>query len=220
MKFEGIDMSFKTIEEYDDELREMESRLDGMEERIKEHPERKGIALNYKSFKQLYDIVSNDREEYLRMVEENTDFHVSNDGNRDFSLPLMSEIVGCINSFTFSVADWLKRARNLECDLFFPVVKVSSGSLHLSFSMGDEKTDLREVRLNQDLFNTLFDVFECSDEDIPGLRKRLDGKSLASYRDFLNMLIKHNLDITLENSSRSVSLTHEDALEVYNLLSK
>lgn len=59
-------MIFNTIEEYDMELNEMHSRLEGMKERMKQYPERTGIQLNYRSFKQLHDIISKDREDYLR----------------------------------------------------------------------------------------------------------------------------------------------------------
>jgi hypothetical protein len=212
-------MIFNTIEEYDHELNEMRSRLEGMEERMKQYPERTGIQLNYKSFKQLHDIISKDREGYLKMIEENTNFHVTCEDNPEFSLPLMSEIFESMNDFTFNLANLLKNINNLKFNPLLPVKKVSSGSLHLSFSMGDEKTDLREIQLNHELFETLFDIFECSEEDIPKLNDKLNDECIDSYKDFLNVLIKHKLDIVLENSSRNVELTHYDALKVYNILS-
>ena len=200
-------MLFNTIEEYNNDLNDIESRLHSMEERMKQYPERKGIAINYNSFKQLHDI------------GENTKVHFNNGVKHDFSLQSMSEIFGGVNDLTFSLADILKSAKGLKSDHIPSVRKVSSGSLHLTFSMGDEKTDLREVQLNHDIFNTLFDVFECDEEDIPKLNDKLGGKFISSYQNFLNILIKHKLDITLENSARNVTLTHEDALKVYNILS-
>lgn len=213
-------MIFNTIEDYDNELNEMRFRLDGMKERMEQYPERTGIELNYNSFKQLHDIISKDRDDYLKMIEENTNFHVTCESNLDFSLPLMSEIFESLNNFTFNLANLLKSINNLKFNPIIPVKKVSSGSLHLSFSMGDEKTDLREIQLNYELFETLFDIFECTNEDIYKLNEKLNKECIASYKDFLNVLIKHELDITLENSSRNVALTHKDALKVYNMLSK
>ena len=64
-------MIFNTIEEYDKELDEISFRLERMKERMKQYPERTGIELNYKSFKQLYGIISKDREDYLKMMTEN-----------------------------------------------------------------------------------------------------------------------------------------------------
>lgn len=212
-------MLFNTIEEYNNDLNDIESRLHSMEERMKQYPERKGIAINYNSFKQLHDIILKDREDYVKMLEENTKVHFNNEAKHDFSLQSMSEIFGGVNDLTFSLADILKSAKGLKSDHIPSVRKVSSGSLHLTFSMGDEKTDLREVQLNHDIFNTLFDVFECDEEDIPKLNDKLGGKFISSYQNFLNILIKHKLDITLENSARNVTLTHEDALKVYNILS-
>lgn len=212
-------MLFNTIEEYNNDLNDIESRLHSMEERMKQYPERKGIAINYNSFKQLHDIILKDREDYVKMLGENTKVHFNNGVKHDFSLQSMSEIFGGVNDLTFSLADILKSAKGLKSDHIPSVRKVSSGSLHLTFSMGDEKTDLREVQLNHDIFNTLFDVFECGEEDIPKLNDKLGGKFISSYQNFLNILIKHKLDITLENSARNVTLTHEDALKVYNILS-
>lgn len=213
-------MLFNTIEEYNNDLNDIESRLHSMEERMKQYPERKGIAINYNCFKQLHDIILKDREDYVKMIGENTKVHFNNETKHDFSLQSMSEIFGGVNDLTFSLADILKSAKDLKSDYIPSVRKVSSGSLHLTFSMGDEKTDLREVQLNYDIFNTLFDVFECGEEDIPKLNDRLGGKFISSYQNFLNILIKHKLDITLENSARNVTLTHEDALRVYNILSR
>ena len=213
-------MLFNTIEEYNNDLNDIESRLHSMEERMKQYPERKGIAINYNSFKQLHDIILKDREDYVKMLGENTKVHFNNGVKHDFSLQSMSEIFGGVNDLTFSLADILKSAKGLKSDHIPSVRKVSSGSLHLTFSMGDEKTDLREVQLNHDIFNTLFDVFECGEDDIPKLNDRLGGKFISSYQNFLNILIKHKLDITLENSARNVTLTHEDALRVYNILSR
>lgn len=213
-------MLFNTIEEYNNDLNDIESRLHSMEERMKQYPERKGIAINYNSFKQLHDIILKDREDYVKMLGENTKVHFNNGAKHDFSLQSMSEIFGGVNDLTFSLADILKSAKGLKSDHIPSVRKVSSGSLHLTFSMGDEKTDLREVQLNYDIFNTLFDVFECGEEDIPKLNDKLGGKFISSYQNFLNILIKHKLDITLENSARNVTLTHEDALKVYNILSR
>ena len=213
-------MLFNTIEEYNNDLNDIESRLHSMEERMKQYPERKGIAINYNSFKQLHDIILKDREDYVKMLGENTKVHFNNETKHDFSLQSMSEIFGGVNDLTFSLADILKSAKGLKSDHIPSVRKVSSGSLHLTFSMGDEKTDLREVQLNHDIFNTLFDVFECGEEDIPKLNDKLGGKFISSYQNFLNILIKHKLDITLENSARNVTLTHEDALRAYNILSR
>ena len=61
-------MIYNTIEEYDKELDEMRSRLEDMKKRMKQYPERTGIGLNYKSFKQAYDIISKDREDFLKMT--------------------------------------------------------------------------------------------------------------------------------------------------------
>jgi hypothetical protein len=51
--------------------------MEGMKERMKQYPERTGIQLNYRSFEQLYDIISKDRAEYLKLRDENEDVNVT-----------------------------------------------------------------------------------------------------------------------------------------------
>ena len=104
-------MLFNTIEEYNNDLNDIESRLHSMEERMKQYPERKGIAINYNSFKQLHDIILKDREDYVKMLGENTKVHFNNGVKHDFSLQSMSEIFGGVNDLTFSLADILKSAK-------------------------------------------------------------------------------------------------------------
>ena len=41
-------MLFNTIDEYYNELTYIESRMRGIEERMKQYPERRGISINYK----------------------------------------------------------------------------------------------------------------------------------------------------------------------------
>ncbi len=154
-------MIFNTLEEYDNELCEIKYRLEDMENRMKKYPERIWIKGNHDSLQNICDIILKDREDYVKMLGENTKVHFNNEAKHDFSLQSMSEIFGGVNDLTFSLADILKSAKDLKSDHIPSVRKVSSGSLHLTFSMGDEKTDLREVQLNHDIFNTLFDVFEC-----------------------------------------------------------
>jgi hypothetical protein len=38
---------------------------------------------------------------------------------------------------------------------------------------------------------------------------------MNAYKKFLKILIENELDFTLENNSRKVGLTHEEALKVY-----
>ena len=208
---------FNTIEEYDNELNEIKSRLNNMEKRMERYPNKSWIKGNHDSLNHVYEIILKDREDFLNMMD-NTNLHVNDSTQNDFSLPAISEIFGGINEFTANLSSLMKSNMNMSCNNLIPVKRVRSGSLHLSFAMGDEKTDLREVKLNYEVFNTLFDILECDESDLPNLEEKIGEECVESYKNFLKILIKNNFDITLENSRRNVTLIYEDSARIYKIL--
>ena len=214
-------MIFDNLEEYNRELVEIKSRLNDMEKRMNENPKRCWIKGNYTTLKNIHEIILKDREEFLKLMVDNAYFNVNDHiARKDFSLPIISEIFGGLNSFTSDISGMLKDGLNVTCNNLIPVKKVSSGSLHLTFSMGDEKTNLDEVMLNYQVFNVLFDILECSESELPYLKDKIGDKCLESYKNFLQVFIKHKLSFSLENSTRKVHFTPDDALNVFNILSK
>ena len=209
-------MFFNTIIEYDNKLKEMEFHLDRMKKSAKENPDMAGVEYNYRGLNEIYQTILEDREVFLKMMNQNVNLHVNSSYNQIFSLGTMSMIFDSVNNFTFDIANSFKNNSGLNFNRI-PVRKVSSGSLHRSFSMGDRNTDLSEVKLNYEIFNALFEIFE-SGEDIPKLKDKLNDDCIESYKDFLMVLIENELDITLEMSSRSASITHQDALKIYGML--
>ena len=59
-------MIFNTINEYDNELNDIKSHLEDMEKRIKQYPNRSGVCINYRGLKEVYEIISEDRESFLK----------------------------------------------------------------------------------------------------------------------------------------------------------
>lgn len=59
-------MIFNTIEEYDNELNEIKSRLDDMEDSLEKYPERIWNKGNRDALQNLYDIISKDREDFIK----------------------------------------------------------------------------------------------------------------------------------------------------------
>jgi hypothetical protein len=137
-----------------------------------------------------------------------------------FCFEMISNVFKDLNNINYNLTNRLKIEENLKLDQLIPVINVTNGSLHMSFSMGDENTDLSDMMLNYQIFQAYFDIFGCSDEDLPKLKEKYGDECIESYKDFLGTLIENKLDITLENSARNVTLTHEDALKVYNILSR
>lgn len=63
-------MRFDSLEEYDGKLDEMEKELAEMEEYIRKHPEKSGTAGNYETVKYVYDILKNERLEFINELSK------------------------------------------------------------------------------------------------------------------------------------------------------
>ena len=211
-------MFFNTINEYDEKLDEINVHLSEMKESIEKNPDKEGIKINYDGLKYIFDLISNDRENFLKMTNENVNVHIGSVSEDYFCFEMISNVFKDLNNINYNLTNRLKIEENLKLDQLIPVINVTSGSLHMSFSMGDENTDLSDMMLNYQIFQAYFDIFGCSDEDLPKLKEKYGDECIESYKDFLGTLIENKLDITLENSSRTVRITHEDASRICDIL--
>ena len=59
-------MRFKTLSEYDDEIKKMDEILDEFKEYIEECPENMGTKTNYQSLKYIRDELKKERDYYQR----------------------------------------------------------------------------------------------------------------------------------------------------------
>ena len=80
-------MMFKNIEEYDEELNELNARLISMEERMVKYPDRHWIKGNYNALKQIHAIILKDREEFLDMMSDNANLHLDDSTKKQFLTP-------------------------------------------------------------------------------------------------------------------------------------
>ncbi len=76
-------MFFNTIDEYDKELEDIKSTLDSMEKRLDEEPYSSIRKGNYRGFQELYKIILKDRDEFLKMMDENINLHICGDDVKD-----------------------------------------------------------------------------------------------------------------------------------------
>ena len=63
-------MKLETVEDYNNELNDMDKTLTEMEEYIKKHPERLGYAGNYKTLKYIYEIYSQDKIDFVNELND------------------------------------------------------------------------------------------------------------------------------------------------------
>ncbi len=61
-------MGFKTIEEYNEDVKDMEENLKKMEELIEKHSDKKCLQGNYETYKYAYDILKKDRMRFIDTV--------------------------------------------------------------------------------------------------------------------------------------------------------
>lgn len=211
-------MFFNTIKEYDEELKDIEDMLNDMEKRIELYPDRVLTKGNYRTLKEIYNIILNDKNDFLAMMEESINLHISGDEvkNHNISLPIIMGLFGNFQDLTTLLSNFLKDSRNYAFESHdLKLEEVSSGSIQILFSMDENITNLEEVYLNHQVFEKLLDLVDCNIDDLDKQIDVIGTDSLMAYKKFLKILIDNELDFTLENNSRKVGLTHEEALKVY-----
>lgn len=63
-------MKFKNLEEYDKELKDFENLLTEMKEHIEKHPEELGTAGNYETLNYAYNLLKNDKAEFIKELNQ------------------------------------------------------------------------------------------------------------------------------------------------------
>lgn len=214
-------MFFNTIEEYNNELNNIKSRMDDMEMRMKKYPERTWISGNYRGFEELYKIILEDRNRFLEMMDENINLHIYGDSvkNHKISLSVITGLFDNFHSLTAFLSDFVKNNLNYTFEGHdLKLEQVSKGSIQILFSMDENITDLNEVYLNHQVFNKLLDLIECDVEDLKKQEEIIGADRISAYKKFLKIIIENKLDFTLENNSRKVGLTHTEAIKIYDEL--
>jgi len=211
-------MFFNTIKEYDEELKNMGDMLKDMEKRIELYPDRVLTKGNYRTLKEIYTIILNDKNDFLRMMDDSINLHISGEEvkNHKISLSIITGLFGNFQDLTAFLLNFLKDSKNYTFESHdLKLEEVTSGSIQILFSMDDDITNLEEVYLNHQVFERLLDLVECNIDDLEKQIDVIGTQSMNAYKKFLKILIENELDFTLENNSRKVGLTHEEALKVY-----
>jgi hypothetical protein len=211
-------MFFNTIKEYDEELKNMEDMLNDMEKRIELYPDRVLTKGNYRTLKEIYTIIFNDKNDFLRMMDDSINLHISGEEvkNHKISLSIITGLFGNFQDLIAFLSNFLKDSKNYTFESHdLKLEEVTSGSIQILFSMDDDITNLEEVYLNHQVFERLLDLVECNIDDLEKQIDVIGTQSMNAYKKFLKILIENELDFTLENNSRKAGLTHEESLKIY-----
>lgn len=211
-------MFFNTIEEYDEELKDIKSTLDSMEKRLDEGPYSFARKGNYRGLKEVYEIILKDRDDFLEMMGENINLHICGEvvKNHKISLSVITGLFDNFQDLTTFLSNYLKNNMNFSFESHeLKLEQVTSGSIQILFSMDENITNLNEVYLNHQVFNKLLDLVGCDIDDLEKQKELIGLDSLLAYKKFLKIIIENKLDFTLENNSRKVGLTNDEALKIY-----
>lgn len=197
-------MRFKTIEEYDKELSEMEEDLVEMEAYIEKHPEKFGVKGNYETYKYVYKIVKNDKKRFLD--ELNTICLLLNGNliNKGLNVEELFNLSKHFNETKNIATNLLGNNSNNE-DLL--VKEISQGSYKITFSFPNPtEDDVKRTSPRKKGLMKIFDFIHCGD-DIEKLKNEAgpNGReALTSYKEFLAEIVKHNADFTLDTEMGTV----------------
>ena len=206
-------MKLETVEDYNNELNDMDKTLTEMEEYIKKHPERLGYAGNYKTLKYIYEIYSQDKIDF---VNELNDMDLKLKGNELKTPLLLANMYSLGNAFTIanhSVTNLLTET-NINEELTVKEISLCSYNIKFAFQNPTEDDVTRKSPRKQGLVK-LFDYIKCG-EDIEKLKNEAGptGKdSLIAYRNFLKEIVKNHADFTLstEKDTLKAGLTLEQS---------
>ena len=192
-------MKFETLEDYDIELTSMKQTLAEMEDYIQEHPERLGYAGNYQTLKYVFEIYLQNRNEF---IEELNEINLNLKGeslNNELTISELTELSKKFNETENYLTDYYTE------DLI--VKNISQGSYHIKFAFKNPTDD--DVKRNSPRKKgliKLFNFLNCKD-NINDLKKEAGphGKNaLKKYKEFLEEIIKHDADFTLDTEKGSL----------------
>ena len=206
-------MLFKTIEEFNKELNEMQIEIDDTEEYLKKHPNEYGTLGNFKTMQELYEIFKQDKIDF---VNELNDMDLKLKGKELKTPLLLSNMYSLGNAFTMtnnSVTNSLTET-NLNEDLIVKGISLGSYNIKFAFQNPTEDDVTRKSPRKQGLVK-LFDYIKCG-EDIEKLKNEAGptGKdSLIAYRNFLKEIVENHADFTLstEKGTLKAGLTLEQS---------
>lgn len=98
-------MFFNTINEYDDKLEEMKIHLSQIKESIEKNPDKEGVKINYDSLKYIFDLISKDKDNFLKMADENVNFHIGSLLKDDFYFEMISNVFMDLNNLNYNLAN-------------------------------------------------------------------------------------------------------------------
>lgn len=197
-------MKLETLEDFDRELEDMEKSLAEMEEYIEKHPERLGTQGNYETYKYVYNVFKNDKQDFIK------DLNMINLNLKNKSVHKGIEITN-FNTLTNNFYKTEKSTTTLLNSSFnseeLLVKGISEGSYNITFAFANPtEDDVKRLSARKKGLLKIFDFINCGD-DIEKLKKEAGPngqEALSAYKEFLAEIVKNDADFTLDTEKGSL----------------
>lgn len=208
-------MNNTELEEYNKEIKEMEVFLSEIKEYLEKHPEKLGTQGNYETMKYLYEIMKNDKIQFINQIN---DIHLKINGKSSNSLTV-NELNRITREFNETENSTMNIMQNSNYKEELLVNKVSQGSYKITFAFKNPtEEDVKRISPRKKGLIKIFDFINCGD-DIERLKKEAGPKgheALICYKKFINEIVKQKADFTLdtEKGALKASLTYEQCKNI------
>lgn len=236
-------MRFKTIDEYDKYINDLNSKLFKFKKFVDEHPEKIGVQGNYNAIKYVRDELIEEREMFIKNHEEflsengfeQLNLHFSGEVIKNHSMPslILIPLIQKITDLNYALVRSLKEgptsmgkfSQDFKYDFGLNVKPFGVGSFNIIFEpqiFANNQTTLEDT-WNKKAFDKLFEILNCEDDidKLSNVHDSIGTYSIVKYREFLNVLYSKELDVTFEEKGRGNAkfiLKSENAKKIYNSL--
>lgn len=236
-------MRFKTIDEYDEYIDELNKKLFKFKSYVEDHPEKIGVQGNYKAIKHVRDELIEEREvlrrDYETFLSENGfeewNLHFSGSAIKNHSMPstILIPIIQKITDLNYALVRSLKEGPNAEGKFSqefkdehcLNIKPFAVGSFNLIFEpkiFSNNQTTFEDT-WNKQAFDKLFEILNCGDDQdkLSDIHESIGTYSIVKYRELLNIIYSKELDVVFEEKGRGTSkftLKKDHAKNIYNSL--
>ena len=227
-------MRFKTIEEYDKHINDLNHDLKKFKKYVEAHPEKIGVQGNYNALKYLREELVIERNQFKNIIcDEEFNIHISGEDikNHSISSSLLIEFIKKYEDLNLFIAGALKFGKDrinkintkFRYDFGFNVKPFSVGSFVITFTpkvYEDNQTTLTHS-LNKQSFDKLCEFISYG-ENLDELKKQSEILGIApiiKYRELLGVISKSKIEVSMNDKrNNKSSISSNKAKQIYNSL--
>lgn len=229
-------MIFKTIEDYDDKINEINQKINKYSEYVKLHPEKVGVKGNIKTLTHVRDELIKEKDQSLQLIPtEELNVNIEGKIVKNHSLPstILLPILHNIIDLNYALVRALKEGPNavgkisqeFKDEFCLNIKPFGVGSFNIIFepSIFSDKQTLFKNTLNKKAFDLFFKILKCENDlnKLSEIHEDIGTYSIVKYRELLKNIYSKELDVTFEEKSKNsykFFLGNNEAKNIYNSL--